>query len=35
MPRSAQLAEQFLLQMKSTMIRGNANTHSVSPRSCM
>src|SRR5262245_7386746 len=35
MPRGAQLAEQFLLQMKSTVIRGNANAHSVSPRSCM
>src|SRR4029450_2841340 len=35
MPRGAQLAEQFLLQMKATLIRGNGNAHSVSPRSCM
>src|SRR5262249_24204078 len=31
MARDAQLPEQFLLQMKSTVIRGNANAHSVSP----
>src|SRR5499427_9405739 len=31
MPRGAQLAEQFFLQMKSTVIRGHANAHRVSP----
>src|SRR5262249_17217866 len=33
MPRGAKLAEQFFLQTKTTVISGNANTHTVSPRS--
>jgi hypothetical protein len=35
MPRGAKLAEQFFFQTKSTVIGGNANAHTGSPRSYM